>query len=140
MDNPVGTTLKIAGGITHPSVLLCYANHDDPRYKELPAWQKDLFWIVLTKDHIWRIPKDFTLGVVFGSGAERVLDQFFANNPDAYKGFGGSVASALLPSATPTFATPMVEQYANRSTFTDRTLVPDHMEKGLPEYQYTPYT
>jgi hypothetical protein len=139
-DNPVGTTLKVAGGITLPSVLLWYANHDDPRYKELPQWQRDLFWIILTKDHVWRIPKDFSMGVMFGSGAERVLDRFYGHNPDAFKGFGGSVASTLLPGATPTFAQPIIEQFANRSTFTNRTLIPDLMTKGLPEYQYTPYT
>ncbi len=47
---------------------------------------------------------------------------------------------ALSPSFVPTFLQPLVEQFANRSTFTDRTLIPDQLEKQLPEYQYTPYT
>jgi hypothetical protein len=53
--------------ITLPSVLLWWANHDDPRWKEIPDWERDLFWIVLTKEHIYRIPKPFELGVLFGS-------------------------------------------------------------------------
>lgn len=139
-DRPFNTTAKVAGGITLPSVLLWYANHDDPRYKELPHWQKDLFWIVMTKDTIYRIPKPFELGVVFGSGVERILDQTVGNNPEAFDKFGKSIIDIVTPSVLPTVAQPLLEQYANRSTMTDRTLIPADQEKHLPEYQYTPYT
>lgn len=140
VDRPLNTTAKVAGGITLPSVLLWYANHDDPRYKELPHWQKDLFWIVMTKDHIYRIPKPFELGVVFGSGAERILDATVGNNPEAFDKFSKSIIDIISPNVTPTAFQPLVEQYANRSTMSDRTLIPSNMEKWLPEYQYTPYT
>jgi hypothetical protein len=139
-DRPFNTTAKIAGGITLPSVLLWYANHDDPRYKELPHWQKDLFWIVMTKDHIYRIPKPFELGVVFGSGAERILDATVGNNPEAFDKFSKSIIDIVTPGVVPTVMQPLLEQYANRSTMTDRTLIPADQEKHLPEYQYTPYT
>ena len=140
VDRPLNTTAKVAGGITLPSVLLWWANHDDPRYKDLPHWQKDLFWIVMTKDHIYRIPKPFELGVVFGSGAERILDATIGNNPEAFDKFGKSIIDIVTPNVTPTFMQPMLEQFANRSTMSDRTLIPQDMEKFLPEYQYTPYT
>jgi hypothetical protein len=139
-DRPFNTTAKVAGGITLPSVLLWWANHDDPRYKELPHWQKDLFWIVMTKDHIYRIPKPFELGVVFGSGVERILDLTIGNNPEAFDKFSKSVFDIITPNVTPTAFQPLVEQYANRSTMSDRTLIPKDQEKNLPEYQYTPYT
>jgi hypothetical protein len=35
---------------------------------------------------------------------------------------------------------PIVEQFANRSTFVNRSLVPQSIENYLPEYEYTPYT
>jgi len=35
---------------------------------------------------------------------------------------------------------PPMEQFANKSSFTGRPIVPFRMEKILPEYQYTPYT
>ncbi len=139
-DAPVNTTAKVAGGITLPSVLLWWANHDDPRYKELPHWQKDMFWIVMTKDHIYRIPKPFELGVVFGSGVERILDLTIGNNPEAFDKFSKSIFDIITPNVTPTAFQPLVEQYANRSTMSDRTLIPKDQEKHLPEYQYTPYT
>lgn len=139
-DNPGPLAIKTLAGITMPSMLLWWANHEDPRYNEIPNWQKDLFWIVMTKDTIYRIPKPFEVGIIFGSGVERALDAFVANKPDAFKGYGGSLMGGLLPSFVPTAALPLVEQFANRSTFSDRTLVPDQAEKLLPEYQYTPYT
>lgn len=168
-DKPVSTSLKIAGAITLPSVLLWAANHDDERIKELPAWQRDLFWlypmddwqqatprqtvgvppyllrnkdgqIQINNGAILRVPKPFEVGVLFGSGPERILDSLFTDRPEPFKGFPGSVLGALLPGIIPTFALPAVEQFANRSTFSDRTLIPADAEKHLPEYQYTPYT
>lgn len=140
VDRPVNTTAKVAGGITLPSVLLWWANHEDPRYQELPHWQKDMFWIVMTKDHIYRIPKPFELGVVFGSGVERILDATVGKDPEAFAQFGKAVWEVVTPPITPTMFQPLVEQWANRSTMSDRTLIPADMEKFLPEYQYTPYT
>lgn len=139
-DKPAETALKVAGSITLPSVLLWFANHDDPRYKELPSWQKDLFFIIMTKDHIFRLPKLHELGVVFGSGVERILDATIGGNSEAFDGFAKSVMQIMTPNFIPTAVLPVVEQFANRSTFSDRTLIPADMEKYLPEYQYTPYT
>jgi len=168
-DRPVNTTAKVAGGIVLPSVLLWYANHGDQRYEELPDWQKDLFWIVLTdkwepvsavdaqnkpahliregkagwevnNGHIWRIPKPFELGVLFGSGTERMLSATLGKDKEAFEGFSKSMQSVLTPSFVPTAVQPVFEQWANRSSFTDRTLIPADVEKQLPEYQYTPYT
>lgn len=137
---PLATSLKVAAFITLPSVLLWFANHDDERYEEIPQWQKDLFWLVFTKDNVWRIPKPFALGVLFGSVPERSLEAFFGKNPNAFKHVGKSVKDALLPNMIPAFMAPTVEQFANRSTFTERPIVPKYLEDVLPEYQYTPYT
>jgi hypothetical protein len=53
--------------ITLPSILLYLSNREDPRWQEIPRWQKDLFWIVFTDDHIYRIPKPHSAGIMFGS-------------------------------------------------------------------------
>nr|WP_275944963.1 LPD38 domain-containing protein [Bradyrhizobium sp. dw_411] len=139
-DRPINTLAKVAGGITLPSVLLWWANHDDPRWQELPHYQKDLFWIVMTKDHVFRIPKPFELGVVFGSGVERILDATIGKNPGAFDDLTKSITQVVTPNYIPTSVQPLFEQYANRTTFNDRTLIPADQEKHLPEYQYTPYT
>lgn len=161
--DPIGTSVKVAAGVTIPSILLWLYNHDDPDYQELPGWQRDLFWIlpVGTAEpsplHIkqaeergeppkpsarffFRIPKPFELGVLFGSGAERLLDAFVAERPDASANFVKSLWGAITPSIVPTAILPFWEQYANRSFFTDRNLIPKSLEGQLPEYQYQPYT
>ncbi len=78
--------------------------------------------------------------MIFGSGPERALDALVGKNPEAFDGFSKSVMQVLTPNFIPTAVQPVIEQWANRSSFTDRTLIPDYLEKQLPEYQYTPYT
>lgn len=139
-DNPIGTAAKLGGSITLPSVLLWWANRDDPRYAELPQWQKDLFWIVMTKDAIYRIPKPFEAGIIFGSVPERLLDKYVADNPEAMRNLTQTILDAFTPTLVPTFAAPMVEQFSNKSLFTGNPVIPTRMEKLMPEYQYTEYT
>ena len=139
-DKPMETSLKLGLSVTLPSVLLWLHNKDDPRWGEIPNWQKNLFWIVMTKDHIYRIPKPMELGIIFGSLPERVLEAYHGANPQAFKDLGSSLLQAMTPSYVPTFLVPVVEQFANRSTFTGNPIVPASMEGILPEYQYTDYT
>lgn len=136
----------VGASITLPSILLWIANHDDERYKELPQWQKDLFWIVITgegKDSIaWRIPKPFELGYVFGTLPERLLDFVQTKDPTAIKKFINTLAfdnaTSLIP--VPDVAKPIIEAFSNRSLFTKQPIVPRSLEGLLPEYQYTEYT
>jgi hypothetical protein len=166
---PERAAMVIGVGITLPSVLLWLANHDDPRYQNLPAFQKDNHWIIMTDDWqptelepdedantseyrlingqwhrnmgtIYRIPKPFSLGVAFGSGAERLLEAFANDNPEAFKGFKASLLNSLVGDLHMTGTVPVIEQAMNRRMFTGQNLIPAPMEKLLPEYQYTPYT
>lgn len=44
-----GTVMgKIFMGVTLPSILLWWAQKDDPYYQELPSWRKVLFWNIVT--------------------------------------------------------------------------------------------
>lgn len=109
---------------------------DDPTYKrQLPngQWQQNM-------GEPWRFPKPFELGVMFGSGFERMLSAYFDANPHAYKDLAASVGQALLPPYLPTAFTPLLEQWANKSFFLDRPLVPKAQEHVLPAFQQTPYT
>ena len=136
----------VGASITLPSILLWIANNEDERYKELPQWQKDLFWIVITgegKDTIvWRIPKPFELGYVFGTLPERLLDFVKTKDPTAVKKFIETLAfdnaTSLMP--IPDIAKPLVEAWSNKSLFTKKPIVPRSLEGVLPEYQYTEYT
>lgn len=139
-DNPAQTMTKMSLAVTLPSVLLWAQNHDDPRYQAMPRWEKDLFWIVMTKDHIFRIPKPFEQGILFGSMPERMLESFYAKNPDAFKGFGSALMGGALPNMIPTAFQAPIEQFSNRSFLTGGNVVPHSLEKVAPAYQYNPYT
>jgi hypothetical protein len=99
-----------------------------------------MFWLIMTPDHVFRVPKPWGAGVLFGSVPERLLDAFIAEKPQAFKGLMEQFFRQNVPEFTPTAFQPIVEQFANHSTFTNRTIVPSSQEKWLPEYQQTPYT
>lgn len=160
-DNPLGTTAKIATGITIPSLLLVASNHNDGRWDDIPRWQRDLFWIVMPNhiskekwnamsaveqaefnknNHIWRIPKPFELGIIFGTVPERFLEAYLEENPEELGNVLETLGRGASPGLVPTAAIPVVENWANRSLFLDRPLIPAQMEGILPEYQYKNYT
>lgn len=169
-NDPVGVTTKAAMYITTPSVLLWWANKDDERYKAIPRWEKDLYWHIITdkwveatpEDHAdqfpehltrveggkmyvnkgttYRVPKPHEFGVLFGSLPERVLEKMYSENPRAFDGFAETVLHMATPSAVPDAAAPVLEQWANKSLFTGRRMIPQNLEKVAPEFQYTDYT
>ncbi len=101
-NKPTQMATKVTIGITLPSVILWMVNHDDPRWKEIPQWQKDLFWIVMTKDKIWRIPKPFELGILFGSTVERYLDYLDSKDPEGMKQLAKNLFWTQAPGIFPT--------------------------------------
>lgn len=168
-ENPTNAALMISAGIVAPSVLFWALNHKDSRYKELPAWQKDSFWIVPTdkwenatpeqagnrppdqirmfggqlqvnNGAIHRIPKPFNAGVLFGSGMERLLEKFASENPHAFDGWLHSVLENTTGDLVPTAVVPLIEQATNQSRLSGRKVIPGNLEGQMPEYQYTPYT
>lgn len=140
-QRPVATTAKVVSGITVPSILLYLNNRDDPRWKEIPRWQKDLFWIIFTDNHILRIPKPFELGIVFGSVPERILEWVDENDPDALRSVMQTMAQDLtLGSILPTGLVPIIENTTNYDFFTQRPIVSQSIEGLPPELQSQPFT
>jgi hypothetical protein len=139
-EHPARTSAKVAAAITLPSVLLAIATHDDERIKEVPAWERDLFWIIPTENHLWRIPKPFELGIIFGSVPERITHYILDQDPHAFDGIMKTIVGGATPGFVPTAAIPIMENWANKSTFFDRPIVPRGRTELLPEYQYGPYT
>lgn len=131
-------------GITLPSLVLWYLNKDDPRYQELPQWQKDIFWVIPGKDTLYKIPKPFELGILFGTVPERMLQYMYdkekGRNGPGFKGLGGSIMDNLLPSAIPTGLLPAIEWISNYSFFMGRNIVPLSQSKLPDRQQYGPYT
>lgn len=142
--HPGQMTMKTFLGITVPSVMLWYLNKDDPRYQELPQWQKDIFWVIPGKDTLYKIPKPFELGILFGTVPERVLQYMYdkekGRNGPGFKGLGDSIENNLAPSVFPTGLLWWVEWVTNYSMFMGRNIVP-LSQTHLPDRdQYGPYT
>lgn len=168
--DPINTGLKAVASITVPSALLWWATHDDERIKQIPRWQKDLFWLIPTDrwdkvkpgaeigihpslvrtndkgevevNHgtVYRIPKPQELGIMFGSLMERTLETAFTDNPNALKGFNETLVNLITPSFVPDAVVPAVEQTFNKSLFTGNPLIPSSVENIIPQEQYTEYT
>lgn len=143
-EHPGQMLTKTFIGITLPSVMLWYLNKDDPRYQELPQWQKDIFWVIPGKDTLYKIPKPFELGILFGTVPERMLqfmyDKEKGRNGPGFKGLGSSILENLAPSIIPTGFLPAAEWMSNYSFFMDRNIVPLSQSKLPDRQQYGPYT
>lgn len=143
-ENSLDMTIKTAMFITMPSVLLWYLNKDDPRYQELPQWQKDIFWIIPAKDTLIKIPKPFELGILFGTVPERMLQWMYDRKRKqkgvGFKGLAGSVLDSMAPSFLPTALVPAIEAMTNHSIFMGRDIVPQSQQNTIPKLQYGPYT
>jgi lytic transglycosylase, catalytic len=139
-EDPRGMTVKTMLYITLPSVLLWYMNKDDERYQELPQWEKDTFWIIPGKENMYRVPKPFEAGVLFGTAFERMLQYFddAKNNRKSvgFKGFGDRVIDSLAPSFMPTAMIPVVEAMTNYSLFRQRNIIPQSQENLPARLQY----
>lgn len=158
-DKPLEMSAKVGASIVLPSMTLYALNRDEPGWSEIPQWVKDLFWLVpvdttkidpeklpdIVTQHaggqVWlRIPKPFEIGVIFGTGTERMMEWMLERDPTAFDDFTQTILRGATPSYMPTTLIPVLETFANRSLFLDRPLIPSNRERMLPEYQYRPYT
>ena len=146
-DNPKGTLIKAVTGLTIPSLLLWWANKDDPKYQEMPQWEKDFFWLIPTKGTrlekatpFIHIPKPFLWGMVYATTFERIADWINSHDPRAFDDWAKNVAQSASPGFVPTAAIPLIESWANKSLFRGTPIEPQGMEKVIPEERYTSYT
>lgn len=139
-EDPRGMTVKTMLYITLPSVLLWYMNKDDERYQEIPQWEKDTFWIIPGKENMYRIPKPFEAGILFGTAFERMLQYMDDEKNDrkgvGFKGFGERVFDSFAPSFMPTAMIPIVEATTNYSLFRQRNIIPQSQENLPARLQY----
>lgn len=127
-------------GITVPSILLYLAQKDDPRYQEVPRWQKTAFWIIVTPKHIYRIPKPFALGIAFGTIPEVTLEYIRKRDPKAIEDYAGQIIRQVSPGVLPSVLIPFIEHWANKSFFRGNPIIPESKKYLDPKLQYTDYT
>lgn len=143
INDPAGFAAKGIATITIPSLLSYILNHDDEGYKELPRWQKDLFWIFKVGETYIRMPKPFVYGQVFGSIPERFLEYLDTQDPSAFDKLSKSLYESISPVSgepisglLPTTIKPLIENATNWNFFLQRSIVPEGKKRLLPEEQY----
>lgn len=140
IEKPAETLVRSMIFITLPSIGLYYINHKNPKYQELPQWEKDTYWHFFVGDEIVRIPKPFEMGIIFGTFSERMMRGLYEQDPEAFEGFAEQVLEGFSPSVFPTLLVPWVEAFANKDMYTNAPIVPKREENLLPRDQYGPYT
>ncbi|WP_050613329.1 LPD38 domain-containing protein [Bacillus testis] len=138
-ESPTKATLKSLSAITLPSMVAYYYNHDKDWYQELPQRDKDLYWHFEADGQIYKLPKPFEAGVLFGTTAERTLDYLKTNDPESFKDFGETIVDAFTPNWIPTAIQPWIEVYGNKSLTFNSPIVPRREQDLLPEDQFGPY-
>lgn len=145
-NRPGTVTLRAVSSITIPSIAMYLLQKDDPVYREIPRWQKDLFWIWVQRGedgkvkHVWRVPKPRELGIVFGSVPERMLEWVNDRDPHTLDNIGQTILQVAAPSYFPTLLKPIIENWSNKSLFTDRPIVPRSVQRFDPAHQATRYS
>ena len=160
-DDPVGVAVRTLAAVTLPSLLFWAANHDDARVQDLPQLQRDRHWILSTarmprerwdrmspEDKVafndahplFRLPKPYDVGLLFGSLVEHALDWAVAKRPAEMGKFARGLLDSMLPGYVPTVALPLIENYGNWAQWTDRPIVPPGAEDLDPALQKAGYT
>lgn len=144
-ENPKKNFTKALALVTAPTAGLYMANRNDPRYQELPQWDKDLFWHFWAGETHFRLPIPFELGVVFKVLPERLMAALDGVDQPLRK-LGDTVrASVPVPTTLPdavgflSALSPLAEVMANQN-FAKAPIVPRREEGLRPEDQYGPYT
>lgn len=151
-ENPKAFMLR-GGLITAATMLLYGLNADDDRYDELPEWEKDAYYHIFldnifpdsaleaagidAKEWHIRMPKPFEVGALFSTIPERVTR--LAQGKDDIGKYGERMWSMMRDTFAvdmPQFIKPLMEQWANETTFTGSPIVPERMKDLKPEAQY----
>ena len=64
------------------------------------------------------------------------MDYMMLRDPDALKGFMGTVLDAASPNIIPTLGLPFMETIANKNFFTGKRIIPFQQEQLISRYQY----
>jgi hypothetical protein len=147
-------TARAIAYVTIPSLYLYLSQKDDPAYQEIPEYYKANAWVFVDRKNgpipfttqsgerirVWAWPRPYLLGYLFGYIPEKLLEWAHTRDPEAIANLGKQLWSAFVPPIVPTILGPLVENYANKSLFTGKPIVPQHTQGLAPSEQVTPYT
>jgi hypothetical protein len=129
-----------AGLLALMSSALYLYNKNNPKYQDLPDWDRDANWHFFIGEHHFRYPKIWEIGAI-SSGAERVTEKIVAGDPrglgtDFTRIIGATFNLNLMPQSL----APLYEQATNRNSFTGAPIETPGMENLQPFLRAKPTT
>jgi hypothetical protein len=122
------------------SVGLYLLNREDPRYTDLPSWDKDVHWHFFVGDQHFRYPKIWEIGAV-ASTAERTVERLMEADPAGLgKDFARIIGHTFSLNLMPQILAPIYEQGANKNSFTKAPIETPGMENVQPFLRAKPNT
>ena len=122
------------------SVGLYLLNRDDPRYADLPDWDRDTNWHFFVGDQHFRYPKIWEIGAV-ASSAERTVECLMESDPAGLgKDFARIIGHTFSLNLMPQILAPIYEQGANKNSFTKAPIETPGMENVQPFLRAKPST
>ncbi len=135
-----GAIATKAGMVALMSAALYLLNRDDPRYADLPDWDRDSYWHFFVGDHHFRMPKTWEIGAM-GSVAERSVERLLSQEPAEFgKDFARILGATFGLNLMPQIIAPLAEQKANRNSFTGSPIETDGMQNTQPFLRAKPTT
>ncbi len=137
--NRGGIAVK-AGTMALLSAGLYLLNKDDPRYQDLPDWDRDANWHFFIGDQHFRWPKIWEIGAL-SSAAERSAEKIIAADPQGLgKDFARIIGATFNLNLMPQIIAPLYEQAANKNSFTKAPIETPGMENVQPFLRSKPGT
>ena len=139
-DPNKGAIATKAGLLALSSAALYLLNREDPRYQDLPDWDRDANWHFFIGDQHFRYPKIWEIGAL-SSAAERTAEKIIEGDPQGLgKDFARILGATFSLNFMPQIMAPIYEQGANRNSFTKAPIETPGMENVQPFMRAKPTT
>ncbi|WP_031485682.1 LPD38 domain-containing protein [Maridesulfovibrio frigidus] len=134
-ENPSGFMTKGAM-VALASVLLYLNNRDREEFKGLEHWDRDNYYHFFVDEKHFRMPKPFEIGAIFGTLPERLTEYSLdGKDGDLLRERLQFMLTQTFSVGTPQIVTPILEQWADKSFFTGRAIVPMRLKRLQPGAQ-----
>lgn len=139
-DPNKGAIAAKTAAIALTSVGLYLLNRNNPRYADLPDWDRDANWHFFVGDQHFRYPKIWEIGAL-ASVAERSAEKLMAEDPEGLgRDFARIVGQTFNLNLMPQIVAPLYEQATNRNNFTKAPIETPGMENMQPFLRAKPGT
>ena len=113
-----------AAMLASASIALWWLNKDDERWKELEDWDKWTYTHWWIGDKHYRLPNPFEVGAFSMALPVSIMDTLYGNAKSTHViDFIGHTLFETMAVSPPQLVKPILEQWANKSTFTGRPIV-----------------